>query len=169
MNYSNLADYIQLMNEKKVDIESTIKKDAADVIIVEKNIKELREHMKKLKENIKENEENMVLLQKTITETQEEFNKIVKSTNTLLTTVKEKHLPKFKIIVDNNVNKNDDVGKNDNLGKEEINSEVKNEIESYKNNSQPHEKLNNDVDTNDKELPSLFSNKKLKKVELLQH
>ena len=100
---------------------------------------------------------------------QEEFNKIVKSTNTLLTTVKEKHLPKFKIIVDNNVNKNDDVGKNDNLGKEEINSEVKNEIESYKNNSQPHEKLNNDVDTNDKELPSLFSNKKLKKVELLRH
>ena len=42
-------------------------------------------------------------------------------------------------------------------------------FESYKNNSQPHEKLNNDVDTNDKELPSLFSNKKLKKVELLRH
>ena len=163
MNYSNLADYIQLMNEKKVDIESTIKKDAKDVIIVEKNIKELREYMKKLKEKIKENEENMVLLQKTISETQTEFNKIVKSTNTLLTTVKEQHLPKFKIIIDNNVKKNE------NLEKNEINTEVKNEIESYKNSSQSHEELNINVGENDKDLPSLFSNKKLKKVELLKH
>ncbi len=167
MNYSSLKDYIQLMNEKKNDIETTIKKDTADVLVVEKNIKELKEHMKNLKQNIKENEENMILLQKTISETETEFEKIVKSTNTLLNTVKEKHLPKFKIMVDTNTNVNDNDNDNQTTSDDSvsINNEVANEIESYKQNKSVSDNTSNEKNS---DLPSLFSNKKLKKVELLQ-
>ena len=113
MNYSNLKDYIQLMNEKKNDIERKIKKDTDEVLVIEENIKDLKIHMKKLKKNIDMNQTDMNLLQNTITETESEFNIIVESTNKLLNTVKEKHLPKFKILVNNTNDTNDADNSND--------------------------------------------------------